>query len=61
MISINFTFEDGIVGGLDFQTQEQASRWIPLLTQPDTLKKNKVVTFVVTIKKPKNAQKSAAA
>lgn len=61
MVSINFTFEDGVVGGLDFSTQEQANRWIPLLTSPEALKANKVVTFVVTLKKSKSLHKTIAA
>ena len=51
MFSIEFTFEDGVVGGLDFQTKEQVNHWLPLLTHPEMLKKHKIVTFVIKMKK----------
>jgi hypothetical protein len=54
---INFTFEsdiveDGIVGGLDFATENQFKAFLALLT-PEFLKKHRVVEFVVGMK-PKN-------
>lgn len=60
MFSIEFTFEDGMVGGLDFQTQDQVNYWLPLLTNPEMLKKHKIATFVITMKKGKKKLAEAA-
>jgi len=51
---INFTFESdiiegGIVGGLDFATENQCRVFLALLT-PEFLKKHRVVEFVVGMK-----------
>lgn len=57
MFTLAFTFEDGIVGHLDFKTMEQLQRWLPHLTGPDVMKRHGVVSVVVS----ENRQKAVLA
>jgi len=55
MFTIKFAFRNGIVGLLDFNSQEQAEAFTAKLT-PEMLKRHEVVGFVIV---PKIAAKAA--
>lgn len=56
MFTIAFTFNDGIVGHLDFETIEQVQRWLPQFS-PEAMNRHGVVGIAVS----ENRQKAVLA
>jgi len=47
MYTLEITFQDGIVGRLDFKTEEQVKRWLPVLAATDVMERHRAVSYVV--------------
>jgi hypothetical protein len=60
MFTIEFTFKDGIVGHLDFNTLDQVRHWLPQFQNPEVMKKHGVVGIVVVENRRNEALSEAA-
>jgi hypothetical protein len=60
MWTLEITFEDGVVGHLDFKSEDQVKRWLPMLAATDVMERHRAVSYVIIPPKKNSAVAEAA-